>query len=218
MMSPQAVNARHVDEIRDWLDAWGFASSPLAQVEQVHGTDIVAARADSMQPADGLYANGDAVILCVKAADCAPVWFADMSTNRFALVHAGWRGVASGILAAAVRAMTARGSGPSELAVAVGPHLQRCCFEVGPDVAQRFAAVPGAVLVPEKLTTPRTRDDSVALDLSAAIKASLHDAGVRDEQTFVATACTRCHPELFHSYRRNGAGGPLMAAIAARRE
>jgi copper oxidase (laccase) domain-containing protein len=133
-------------------------------------------------------------------------------------VHAGWRGVVSGIVRAAVSAMTVRGSSPSELAVAVGPHLQRCCFEVGPEVAERFAGVAGAVLPPETLTVRRTRDDSVALNLAAAIHASLHDAGVREEQTFVATACTRCNPEFFHSYRRNGSGGPLMAAIAARRE
>jgi YfiH family protein len=218
LMSPRTVNARNGDEVRNWLDAWGFSSSrAFAQVDQVHGTDVVAASANTRQ-ADGLFADGDDVILSVKAADCAPVWFADMSAHRFALVHAGWRGVADGIVSAAVRALTASGSSASELAVAVGPHLQRCCFEVGPEVSARFAGIPGAVLARDVLTVERTRDDSVALDLSAAITAGLREAGIRDEQTFVATACTRCHPEYFHSYRRNGSGGPLMAAIAARRE
>ncbi|MBV8164079.1 MAG: polyphenol oxidase family protein [Candidatus Eremiobacteraeota bacterium] len=217
MMSPRTVNARNADEVRAWLAAWGFAPSrALAQVDQVHGTDVVPPSASTRQ-ADGLFADGDDVILSVKAADCAPLWFADMSANRFALVHAGWRGVADGIVGAAVTALTASGSSTAELAVAVGPHLQRCCFEVGPEVAERFAGVPGAVVAPDVLTVERARDDSVALNLSAAIAARLHEAGIRDEQTFVATACTRCHPEYFHSYRRNGAGGPLMAAIAARR-
>ena len=218
MMSPHSVNARETADVRAWLDAWGFGPDhALAHVEQVHGAKVVAANGDATRSADGMYADIDDIVLCVKAADCAPVWFADMSANRFALVHAGWRGVASGIVRAAVGALTARGSAASELAVAIGPHLQRCCFEVGPEVAQRFADVPGAVLAADTLTVERKRSDSVALDLSAAIRHSLHDAGVREEQTFVSTACTRCHPEYFHSYRRNGSGGPLMAAIAARR-
>jgi len=140
-----------------------------------------------------------------------------MASKRFALVHAGWRGVADGIIASAVDALAAGGSQAQELAVAVGPHLRPCCFEVGPEVAERFAAIEGAIKSADQLRVQRRRDDSVSLDLAAAILADLSDLGVRGEQVFVATACTHCHPDLFHSYRRNGSGGPLMAAIAARR-
>ena len=219
MMSPQSVNARHPDELRAWLEDWGFeAALPLAQVEQVHGTQIVSAEPE--QPgvqADGIMSGSPGIILSVKVADCAPVWLADMSSGRLALVHAGWRGVASGIIACAIDAMAAEGTQASELAVAVGPHLQACCFEVGPEVAQQFAGIEGAVRSEAELKVTHTRDDGSALDLSAALRADLHDLGVREEQIFAATACTRCHPELFHSYRRNGAGGPLMAAVATRR-
>jgi YfiH family protein len=220
MMSTSRVNGRSVDELRAWLEQWGFEPAlPLAQVNQVHGTAVVRAQPDegASADADGLWSDSGGCILAVKAADCAPIWLADMSSKRFALVHAGWRGVAAGIVASAIDAFAAEGSKTEELAVAVGPHLRPCCFEVGPEVAKLFSAVEGAVLPAEQMAAPRLRDDSMALDLSAAIRADLSDLGVRDEQIFVATACTRCHPELFHSYRRNGSGGPLMAGVAARR-
>jgi purine-nucleoside/S-methyl-5'-thioadenosine phosphorylase / adenosine deaminase len=219
LVSPASVNARDIAELRGWLAAWGFgAARPLAQVEQVHGKDVVELPlAREAAQADGLVAAGGDAILSVKAADCAPVWFADMASDRFALVHAGWRGVGAGVIAAATDALVSFGTKPEDLAVAIGPHLRPCCFEVGPEVAQGFARDAGAVLAPTSLTCARKREDGVALDLAAAIRSRLHDVGVREEQIFTATACTRCHAALFHSYRRNGAGGPLMAAIAARR-
>ncbi len=220
MMSTTNVNARDSQELRAWLSQWGFEDAmPLVQVNQVHGTTVVVAdaSADAATDADGIMSDARGVLLTVKAADCAPVWIADMASTRFALLHAGWRGVADGIIAAAIDVLAAQGSNAAELSVAVGPHLGSCCFEVGPEVAQRFGAIGEAVLPAQRLIVQRRRDDSCALDLSAAIHADLNDVGVRDEQVFVATACTRCHPEIFHSYRRNGAGGPLMAAVAARR-
>jgi YfiH family protein len=220
MMSPAGVNARDANELRSWLEQWGFETAlRTAQVNQVHGTTIAQARPDGSSgvDADGLWYDEDGLMLMVKAADCAPVWVADMASKRFALVHAGWRGVADGIIAAAIDALAAGGTVAEELAVAIGPHLRPCCFEVGPEVADRFSAIEGAIKSADQLRVPRQRQDSVSLDLSVAILADLSDLGVREEQVFVATACTRCHPELFHSYRRNGSGGPLMAAVAARR-
>lgn len=224
MMTPSGVNARNVDELRAWLSHWGFEAQAMVHVNQMHGTSVVeigprgnASGDEATADADGMWSSSAAVVLAVKAADCAPVWVADIASQRFALVHAGWRGVADGIIVSALKALSARGTSVEELTVAVGPHLRPCCFEVGPEVARRFAHVAGAVLPADRLKSARQRTDSVALDLSAAIRASLIGAGVRDEQVFAATACTRCHPELFHSYRRNGSGGPLMAAVAARR-
>jgi YfiH family protein len=221
MITPHSVNARNDLELTRWLQEWGFPSDfAVAQVDQVHGAAVarVSSGELAVRDADGLWSDSSNVILTVKAADCAPVWLADMSSSRFALAHAGWRGVAAGIVASVVEALRGQGTNVEELTVAIGPHLQSCCFEVGPEVARHFARIEGAVLGPERLVVERRRSDSVALDLGAAIRAQLHALGVRSEQIFAATACTRCHPETLHSYRRNGSGGPLMAAIAVRRE
>jgi YfiH family protein len=216
-MSTAAVNARLAEDIGRFAQAAGVRAVDLATVQQAHGATVV--KVPPMQPhvaADGLWSDDEAV-LAVKVADCAPVWLADTASRRFALLHAGWRGVSAGIAASAVAALAQAGTDPARLAVAVGPHLQSCCFEVGPEVAERFSRWPKSVKPGAQLRAERSRSDSFALDLGAAITAQLREAGVAEESISLATACTRCNPHhLFHSYRRNGAGGPLMVALAAR--
>jgi copper oxidase (laccase) domain-containing protein len=97
----------------------------------------------------------------------------------------------------------------------VGPHIGPCCFEVGPEVARRFEDDPGAVVSAAELRVKRSRRDSQALDLNAVIYRRLAASGVPPEAITAATACTRCETSILHSYRRNGKGGPLMAAVAA---
>lgn len=220
MMSARPVNARSESEVSNWLQRWSILSDgPFARVNQVHGTAVLkvpplAADAE----ADGMWSDSADLILSVKAADCAPVWLVDTASQRFALLHAGWRGAVAGIAQSAVDALCRHGSDPAELVVAIGPHLQSCCFEVGPEVAEQFSKWPGGLLPASHLVAQRRRGDSLALDLTAVMSAQLLEVGVRDEEIFAATACTRCNAEVFHSYRRNGAGGPLMAAIAARKQ
>ena len=215
LMSTAQSNARDQGATQAWLQRWGcMPVRGLRGCNQVHGTRLVQVTAaeDAAQPdADGMWTSSPEVGLLVKAADCAPLWFANRHSGRIALVHAGWRGVAAGIVEGACAVV---GNG-GHLAVAVGPHLQACCFEIGPEVAQHFSAIPGALLPPERLRVARRRTDSVALDLSAAIAAACAQQGIPADAVAVSTACTRCHPEMFHSYRRNGTGGPLMAAVAA---
>ena len=66
---------------------------------------------------------------------------------------------------------------------------------------------------PDRLVFQRQRKDSVSLDLAAAIVARFRRCGVMEEHIHIASACTRCRADLFHSYRRRGSGGPLMAAV-----
>jgi polyphenol oxidase len=215
-MSTAGLNARLPEDVGRFAQAAGLRIEDLATVQQAHGASIV--RVPPAQPqtaADGLWSDADGV-LAVKVADCAPVWLADAASRRFALLHAGWRGVTAGIAAAAVATLQKAGSDPAQLVVAIGPHLQACCFEVGPEVAERFSRWPKSVKPAAQLRIERNRSDSFALDLGAAIAAQLRDSGVGEERIFAATACTRCNATLFHSYRRNGAGGPLMIALAAR--
>lgn len=227
LMSTARLNARGEAAVIQWAGRWGFG--PVRTVYrcfQEHTATVVragdaaapAAAPDDARPrADGLWTDVKDVALFVSAADCAPVWIVDESGARFALVHAGWRGVEAGIISAAIAALRAAGSAPASLALAVGPHLQQCCFEVGPEVAQRFAAVRGAVEPSAVLRVERRRADSVALNLGAIIRQQCISAGLAAERLHQATACTRCHPDFLHSYRRNGTGGPLMAALGALR-
>jgi YfiH family protein len=212
LMSTAAVNARDRDAFRAWADALRPGLSPrLRGVDQVHGATIVAAenvRGDQRLEADGVSAGSADDAPVIMAADCAPVWLADPQRKAVALVHAGWRGIAAGVLEAGVRACEERGAQPGSLIAAIGPHLGPCCFEIGPEVAAQFS---GHTQPATSLVVERQRTDSVALNAASAISARLRAAGVRS--VHVSHACTRSRGDILHSFRRNGKGGPLMGAI-----
>jgi YfiH family protein len=212
-MSTVGVNARDRSAFAAWADSVATgAGSRLRGVDQVHGAEIV--RADSLRDgrrveADGVVSSSPHDAPVVVAADCAPVWLVDPEARVVALVHAGWRGVAAGVIEAGVRACVEAGASAAQLTAAVGPHLQACCFEIGPEVAVKF---PKHIRPAANLVIERRRADSCALDLASAIAARLSAARVRTIHS--AQVCTRCRSDLLHSYRRNGKGGPLMGAFA----
>jgi YfiH family protein len=218
IMSASDVNARSDGALRQWLQWWAFPDhARLRRVNQVHGGMVVEASSynGAAPDADGLWTRSPSDLLVIRAADCAPVWIVDPAHKTIALVHAGWRGVAAGVIEHAIESLASAGAYSADLHAAIGPHLGPCCFEVGPEVAARFEDDPGAVLPAISLLVERKRDDGAALDLSAAIVHRLASAGVDPARIGASTACTRCRADLFHSYRRNGTGGPLMAAIGA---
>jgi YfiH family protein len=218
LMSAGDVNARHDDNLRQWLQWWAFPDhARLRRVNQVHGGSVVEASSynGGAPDADGIWTRAPSDLLVIRAADCAPVWIVDPPHKTMALLHAGWRGVAAGIAEHAVAALVAAGGYASDFHAAIGPHIGACCFEVGPEVAQQFTDDPGAVRSADGLIVERKRVDTSALDLSAAIVHRLSLAGIDPSRIDAASMCTRCNADLFHSFRRNGIGGPLMAAIGA---
>lgn len=215
---PAPADARLDADVAEWLKAWHLdLDGGLRAVDQAHGETVLpasAAAAGSDVPrADGMFTGSPDDLLIIRSADCAPIWIADADAGLLAMLHAGWRGVATGIVAAGVRALREAGAGTAKMRVAIGPHLRPSCFEIGPEVAALFEQSKGAVLPPETLIVPRQRRDSVALDLAAIIVGTLVGEGIPPHQIAIATACTRCRADILHSYRRNGPGGPLMASF-----
>jgi YfiH family protein len=159
---------------------------------QVHGTDLrewdgpdrqvaYAQPGDKELPrVDGHLTREAGLALLVLVADCYPVALSD--GRRAAMLHCGWRPLAGGILEKAVAAFD------SPPAAAVGPGVGGCCYEVGPEVAERFADVPDAV-------------EGRMLDLRRVIAAQLEAAGVREVAHL--DRCTSCQPELYFSHRRD---------------
>jgi len=168
--------------------------------------------------ADAVWTSSPDDVLIIRTADCATVWLADTENAHLAMLHAGWRGAADGIVGQTVDTLRAqRGHADSMIAV-IGPHIGPCCFEVGPDVAARFADIDGAVAPASVLTAPRQRSDSLSLNLGAVLVAQCAGAGIPRGSIHLATACTRCFradngETVLPSYRRNGKGGPLMASV-----
>ena len=184
----------------------------LTSARQMHGVRAVrigTARAgrgfldpdDALPPADVLVTRGERVALTTLVADCLPVVMA--SDELVVTVHAGWRGLAAGVLNRAARLFPDTG----RVAVAVGPAIGPCHYEVGAEVAEAVAdgSPSGAVRV--------RRLGRTFLDLPGTAAKVVQDAGVG--QVEVAEVCTACEPDRFFSHRRDGRTG-RQAAVAMR--
>jgi len=186
-------------------------TTSLASLRQTHSDIVVfAERAGCLAEGDALITNRAGITLSIRTADCLPVLMADPSHRAIAAVHAGWRGVALGIVPKTVQAMTERfGTRPEDLVIAIGPGIGACCFEVGPEVAVQF-----------QRWFPERRDLSgrTKVDLVETINRQLrrNDGAVGHLAT--ANLCTVCDAALFHSYRRDREQAGRMTATIRIRE
>jgi YfiH family protein len=160
----------------------------LAQGRQVHGTHVVV-DGEGGEAADGQVTTQPGVAAIVLTADCLPVALA--SSGAAGVVHAGWRGLAGGVLEAGVAAL-----GPGPVAAAIGPGIGPCCYEVGDDVRAVFAG--------------RER----TLDLKAIAHARLQAAGVKEIHD--CGLCTACDAYRFFSHRRDRGVTGRQAGLAWR--
>lgn len=169
-----------------------------AWAKQVHSATVLAA--DRTGPAgegDALVTRTPGLALAIATADCVPVMIA--AGALVAAVHAGWRGIAAGVVAATVERLRTEGAGdPTSWTAWLGPAMGGCCYEVGPDVAERIAAASTRDAVLDWPGSPKPH-----LDLARAVGAQLAAAGVTDLRPLVS--CTGCDERLW-SYRRDGKG------------
>ncbi len=214
---------------------------PLVTLRQIHSDVIHIAAAPEVDApkADALATRTPELLLGVQTADCVPILLADTRQRAVAAIHAGWRGTLARIAVKALGRMRMEfGTRPRDVVAALGPAIGRCCYEVGPEVAQAFAAqFPGAAdwfdgpfdllahgeeplwlpwltMMPPGHVPPPPR---VQLDLRAANRWQLVDAGVPEAQIAVNDFCTACRTDLLFSYRREGAKtGRMMAVIGIR--
>ena len=174
------------------LDA--IVDEPLdepAWCRQVHSDRVVQAKNGYCGKADALFTSRHDLALCVSTADCVPVIVA--ATDLLAVVHAGWRGIASNIVSKAVAAI---GPPRGQASAWIGPAIGPCCYEVGFDVAQRVAAQSTASIVVDR------HEGRPRIDLAGAVRWQLVETGVENVTTF--DCCTRCKAEWLWSYRRDG--------------
>jgi hypothetical protein len=158
----------------------------LALNRQEHAATVRRAVAGGRgEPGDGLWTDEPGVPMLKLTADCVPVAVARTDRPALALLHAGWRGLLEGVVAAGVAAIG------GEARAAVGPAIGPCCYDVGPDVARPFADRFGTEVVRRG-----------AVDLWFATERALRDAGVASVERL--DLCTSCNPDLFFSHRRDG--------------
>jgi len=187
------------------MRAFSLPGEPL-WLEQVHGTHIVDADiAGTGRPptADGAVTRTRNRVLAVMTADCLPVVLASANGKALAIAHAGWRGLAAGVLDAALEAL---GAEPRDVAAWIGPGIEPRHYEVDTRVRSAFDSFPG-----EDRAFTGTGGLHWQCDLAHLARSSLEAAGVgRVRQSGL---CTYADPERFFSYRRDGQTG-RMATLA----
>lgn len=189
-----------VDENHRRLCAALSVTAPLTNAYQVHGahTAVIGpdARGQRQMDTDALVTATPDTPLLLRFADCTPIVLYDPVRHALGVVHAGWRGVAARIIAAAITQMQVSfGSRPADLLAGIGPAIGPCCYEVGDEVV---AAMRQACPQPESVFGPG-RGSRRHLDLWAASEQQLHESGVRRIER--AGLCTACHREWFYSHR-----------------
>jgi len=187
----------------------GLLPEGLLTLNQVHGAVVVPAAAlrDANEPLDADAVTGQAPgdVCAVRTADCLPVLFCSMDGKRVGAAHAGWRGLAAGVLENTVQAM---GVVPGNLLAWLGPAISQPNFEVGDDVREAFLAQDeqaGAGFVPNE----RGRWQA---DLYALARQRLVGAGV--EAIYGGGWCTYADSERFYSYRRSRDTGRMVSFVA----
>lgn len=199
----------------------------IVQVHQVHGNKAHVVRRGgpshdgSPDPitgeipdtkADAIVTDDPCRVLCVRTADCTPILLSSADGRVVAAVHAGWRGVISGVAVATVGAMRSLGAG--EIVAAIGPCISSERFEVGPEVLAEFGRVFGTA-APVRVVAPADPCSKGFVDLQTALRIQLESCGVREIE--VVRLCTVSRPDLFFSHRRDDGHTGRMASIISPR-
>lgn len=183
--------------------ALGLPLEP-AWLEQVHGIAVAVLPGPATGAADAAVTFARGSVCAVLVADCLPVFLASRAGDRVGIAHAGWRGLAAGVVEATVRALDCE---PRTLVAWLGPSIGPAAFEVGPEVREAFLARdPGAVQA-----FRQGRAGRFFADLPALARRRLAATGV--DSVHGGDLCTYSDPARFYSYRRDGATG-RMAALA----
>lgn len=185
------------------------AGTRLAWLQQVHGTAVLEADSGATPEADALWTGEAGLACCVLTADCLPVLLCTADGTRVAAAHAGWRGLAAGVLEAAVAALN---PGDQPCFAWLGPAIGPAVFEVGSEVRAAFLEGPGDGIA--HCFTPSSRPGHYLADLHALARLRLERLGVR--QISAIQACTYRDDEQYFSYRRDRQTG-RMASFVLRR-
>ena len=237
-IAPHLFTTRHLalSSQEDWSRvAQAVGAKDVRTLTQVHGRNVHVIRspeglrhnvgqgfspAAQRPEADVLVSDDPEMAIAVRAADCVPILIADPTTRAVAAVHAGWRGTAAGAATAAVDALAREfGARPSDLVAAIGPSIGPCCYEVGSELVDAFAAAGHARhLVDRWFPAPPPGRSAYGrgklhLDTWGANRDQLILAGVEEQNIYTCGLCTADNLNLFPSYRAEKDRAGRLAAV-----
>ncbi len=193
--------ARNRELVRDAL---GLPAAPR-WLRQVHGASVVDAAGTGPAPAADAALTGKPGVVCaVMSADCLPVLLCDRDGTRVGAVHAGWRGMAAGVIEACVARMGA----PEALLAWLGPAIGPRAYEVGPEVREALVAGLGQAAADAFAPSPTGR---WLADLYALARLRLDRVGVT--AVYGGGRCTHSESDTFFSHRRDGVTGRMASLV-----
>lgn len=209
-----------LENYKIFSDAVGFDYNSLVTSSQDHHTYVRPVtknecgigiwKEKDMMSVDALITNEPNVTLVTHYADCTPLFFVDTVGKAIGLAHAGWRGTVGKIGEEVIKKMTALyGTNPSNVVVAIGPAISKCCYEVDEDCAENFYNLKD--LDNSKFIFPK-EDGKYMIDLLETNRQIVMRAGVKKENIVLSDLCTKCNSDLLWSHRAtNGHRGTMCA-------
>ncbi|KJY75987.1 polyphenol oxidase [Vibrio coralliilyticus] len=187
-----------VEKNRQWLTQQSQMPTAPIWLNQTHSTLVLEADkpTQNVLDADGLFTQQAGVVCSAMTADCLPVLLANTAGTQVAAVHAGWRGLADGIVENAVSKFD------GQVMAWIGPAIGASAFEVGQDVLDAFVSFDSAA---KKAFVPREKPGKWLADMSMLVTQRLNKVGVTD--VYYSELCTYLDQDSFFSYRRDGSTG-----------
>jgi YfiH family protein len=193
--------SRVAENRRRLRDALNLLAEPV-WLNQIHGTQVVRADALSDRSADAAFTHDTGVVCAVMTADCLPVLLCSKEGDRVAAVHAGWKGLAAGVIEAAIESL-----GEGNLMAWLGPAIGQDAFEVGDEVREAFVRKRSAFAAAFR----ETEDAKWLADLYRLARIVLNDVGI--SEIYGGGFCTFSNAEDFFSYRRDRVTGRMATLI-----
>ncbi len=177
----------------------------LVTINQIHSSEIlIADKPGFYDSVDGIINKGGSLVCSIKVADCLPLFFINNVSKTIGLVHAGWRGISSGIVEKFVKSVELCNESVTDFYVIIGPSIQPCCFEIMDDVLDYFDST---------FYNP-IKKNKYRVDLQAWTVYQLIKFGFSEEKIKNIKKCTFCLDDLYYSYRRDGSNSGRMYALA----
>jgi hypothetical protein len=188
--------------------AFAIPMEQFLVVNQVHGDEIFVIKSHGSYFSSREELNYDAIVtnrenlaICIKTADCVPVFIVDKVKKVIAVVHAGWKGTALEISAKVIRLMQSQyRSQPQDILAAIGSSIGKCCYEVDAVVADAFRQHKHS----SSFLFPGSGENKWMLDLVEANRRQILEAGVGENNIEVSGYCTTCNQDMFFSHRGSG--------------
>ena len=198
-------NPQHVEQNRQRLmQTYNLPNEPC-WLTQTHSDKVIHVDHDETREADAAITSKSNQVLAIMTGDCMPILISNRNGNEIAAIHAGWRGLAQGIVENTIHSMQSQSQ---DLIAWIGPAICETCFEVGDDVKSAFISQYDFV---EFAFVPAKHDNKWYANMSAIAKLIFNQLGITS--IFESKRCTIEEENLFYSYRREGATGRIASLI-----